>query len=116
MKEDWRAHDVLVCIGTGKTVNEHKRLKYKQGEFYFRSDRRCGGCSAEFFPEALVNTVRIAEMCELELPLGQNHLPSTVFPPARQPKLLRQRSHARDSKNEWQSIKSRADRKLTRRL
>src|SRR5258705_22562 len=37
MKEDWQAHDVLVCIGAGKTVNEQRRLKYKEAEFYFRS-------------------------------------------------------------------------------
>lgn len=69
MQTDWRAHDVLVCIGAGKTVNEQKRLKYKEGEFYFRDANEMWQLFGDVLPEALLNTVRIAEMCELDLPL-----------------------------------------------
>src|SRR5262245_53624752 len=37
LKDDWRAHDILICIGAGKTVNEKRGLKYKEGEFYVRT-------------------------------------------------------------------------------
>lgn len=80
MQDDWRAHDVLVCIGAGKTVNEQRRLKYKEGEFYFRTPAEMWQIFGNELPEALLNTVRIAEMCDLELPLGQNHLPEYRVP------------------------------------
>lgn len=75
MREDWKAHDVLVCIGAGKSVNESRRLKYKEAEFYVRTPQEMWGLFGSEIPEALLNTVRIAEMCNLELPKGQNHLP-----------------------------------------
>lgn len=75
MQDDWRAHDILVCIGAGKTVNEKRGLKYKEGEFYFRSAKEMWMLFGKDLPEALLNTVAIAEMCELELPKGENHLP-----------------------------------------
>jgi DNA polymerase-3 subunit alpha len=75
MREDWRAHDVLVCIGAGKSVNESRRLKYKEAEFYVRTPQEMWALFGNEIPEALLNTVRISEMCNLELPKGQNHLP-----------------------------------------
>jgi DNA polymerase-3 subunit alpha len=79
MQDDWRAHDILVCIGAGKTVNEKRGLKYKEGEFYFRSAAEMWDIFADL-PEALLNTVSIAEMCELEFPENQNHLPEYRVP------------------------------------
>lgn len=80
MQDDWRAHDILVCIGAGKTVNEKRGLKYKEGEFYFRSADEMWQLFGADLPEALLNTVAIAEMCELELPKGENHLPEYRVP------------------------------------
>jgi DNA polymerase III subunit alpha len=80
MQDDWRAHDILVCIGAGKTVNEKRGLKYKEGEFYFRSAEEMWQIFGGDLPEALLNTVAIAEMCELELPKNQNHLPEYRVP------------------------------------
>jgi DNA polymerase-3 subunit alpha len=48
-KEDNLAHDVLLCIGTGKTIDDPKRLKYNGPEFYYKSSTpRCFRCSAKF--------------------------------------------------------------------
>ena len=80
LREDWRAHDILVCIGAGKTVNEKRGLKYKEGEFYVRSAKEMWLIFGKDMPEALLNTVAIAEMCELQLPTGENHLPNFRVP------------------------------------
>ncbi|HXU39755.1 MAG TPA: DNA polymerase III subunit alpha [Blastocatellia bacterium] len=80
MQDDWRAHDILVCIGAGKTVNEKRGLKYKEGEFYFRSAEEMWQIFGAELPQSLLNTVAIAEMCELELPKNQNHLPEYRVP------------------------------------
>jgi DNA polymerase III subunit alpha len=80
MRDDWRAHDILVCIGAGKTVNEKRGLKYKEGEFYFRSAEEMWGIFGTELPEALLNTVAIAEMCDIQLPKGENHLPEYRVP------------------------------------
>jgi DNA polymerase III subunit alpha len=65
-RDDHQAHDVLVCIGSGKKVHETGRLKFDTEEFYVKS----GEEMARVFPDhldALANTVRIAEMCDFTL-------------------------------------------------
>ncbi|HTG17247.1 MAG TPA: DNA polymerase III subunit alpha [Blastocatellia bacterium] len=111
MKSDWRAHDVLVCIGAGKTVNEHKRLKYKEGEFYFRDAAEMWQVWGDVLPEALLNTVRIAEMCELELPQGQNHLPEYRVPAGETAESYFAKIARAGLEERWQAIKNRPDRK-----
>jgi DNA polymerase-3 subunit alpha len=111
MRDDWRAHDVLICIGAGKTVSETRRLKYKEGEFYFRTPQEMWTIFGKELPEALLNTVAIAEMCELELPKGENHLPVYRVPEGETidtyfAKLARQGLERR-----WAVIKDRSDRK-----
>jgi DNA polymerase III subunit alpha len=76
--EDARAHEILLCIGSGKTVNDPNRLRYGPPNFYVRSAEEMWSIFGEELPEALTRTVEIAEMCELELPKGANFLP--VFP------------------------------------
>ena len=111
MKTDWRAHDVLVCIGAGKTVNEQKRLKYKEAEFYFRDAAEMWQVWGDVLPEALLNTVRIAEMCELELPQGQNHLPEYRVPAGETAQSYFAKIARAGLEERWQAIKTRADRK-----
>ncbi|HUI70485.1 MAG TPA: DNA polymerase III subunit alpha [Spirochaetia bacterium] len=65
-REDARAHDVLICIGTGKKVSEGKRMKFEHPEFYFKSGDEMAQVFQEV-PEAVANTVRIAEACQLDL-------------------------------------------------
>jgi len=78
-KEDAQVHDVLLCIQTGKTVDEPNRLKFPNAEFYLKSAEEM----AELFmdcPVALENTVRIAERCQVELELGKFHMPKFEVP------------------------------------
>ncbi|HVF68629.1 MAG TPA: DNA polymerase III subunit alpha [Pyrinomonadaceae bacterium] len=76
-REDYEAHDVMLCIGTGKTVNEPNRMRFGGPEWYVRSPEEM----AEIFkhiPDAVTRTTEVADMCDLKLPLGENQLP--VFP------------------------------------
>lgn len=78
--EDARAHDVLLCIGSGKTVQDPNRLRYGSPNFYVRSAEEMWRIFGAELPEALNRTVEIAEMCQLELPSGMNYLPNYPIP------------------------------------
>jgi DNA polymerase-3 subunit alpha len=80
MPEDSRAHDVLLCIGSGKTVNETNRLKYASPNFYVRSPEEMWRIFGDELPEVLTRTVEIAEQCELKLPENVNYLPQYPIP------------------------------------
>lgn len=78
--EDARAHDVLLCVQTGKTIRDEDRLRYGSNEFYLKSPEQM----AQLFPdhpEAIENTLRIAEMVDLRLEFGRVHLPEPDLPP-----------------------------------
>ncbi|MEN3332896.1 MAG: polymerase subunit alpha, partial [Blastocatellia bacterium] len=111
MQDDWRAHDILVCIGAGKTVNEKRGLKYKEGEFYVRSAKEMWLLFGKDMPDALLNTVRIAEMCELELPQGENHLPNYRVPEGETIDSYFATMARAGFEERWQALKNRPDRK-----
>ena len=78
-REDAEMQDVLLCIQTGKTVDEPNRMKFQTEEFYLKSEEEL----RELFPnceEAFENTVKIAEMCNLEFVFNEYHLPSFPVP------------------------------------
>ena len=78
-REDAEMHDVLLCIQTGKTLEDQNRLKFQGTEFYVKS----GDEMAQLFPEApeaLENTCRIAEMCQMDFVFGKYHLPAFQLP------------------------------------
>ncbi len=76
---DSLAHDVLLCVGTQRNLDDPDRLKYHGNDFYFKS---AAEMAARFpnDPQAIENTLRIAERCRLELPTGQFHLPDFPVP------------------------------------
>src|SRR5437870_685888 len=80
MPEDARAHDVLLCIGSGKTVNDQNRLRYGTPNFYVRSADQMWDIFGSELPEALRRTVEIAQRCDLSLPQGVNYLPNYPIP------------------------------------
>jgi DNA polymerase-3 subunit alpha len=80
MPDDARAHDVLLCIGSGKTVNDQNRLRYGTPNFYVRSPDEMWQIFGNELPEALQRTVEIAERCDLTLPTGVNYLPNYPIP------------------------------------
>ncbi len=80
MPDDARAHDLLLCIGSGKSVNDENRLKYRTPNFYVRSADEMWQIFGPELSDALNRTVEIAEMCDIELPKGINYLPNYPIP------------------------------------
>src|SRR5436190_1617698 len=76
---DFKPHDILLCIGTGKTVNDADRLKYHGDQFYLKTADEM----LRVFPdyaEAIRRTVRIAERCHVDLSFKENYLPNFEVP------------------------------------
>lgn len=67
-REDARAHEVLLCIQTGKTMNDPTHMKFSADEFYVKSPEEMAAAFA-YAPEAVGNTLTIADRCGLELPV-----------------------------------------------
>ena len=78
-KEDALVHDVLLCIQTGKTVDEKNRMKFPTEEFYLKSPEEMNYLFGEY-NNALKNTVLISERCNVELEFGSLHLPEFKLP------------------------------------
>ncbi len=79
-REDAYTQDVLMCVQMNKTLNDTSRMKFATDEFYLKSEDEM----AELFPshpEALENTIKIADMCNLEFEFGNHHLPQYDTPP-----------------------------------
>ena len=76
---DAEAHDVLLCIQTGKTVDDENRMRYEPQKFYLRSTEEMEALFPAY-PEAVENTGRIAERCNVEFEFGKYHLPEFKLP------------------------------------
>src|SRR6266540_4312680 len=76
---DAHPHDVLLCIGTGKAFSDPKRLRYNAKQFFLKTADEMAEVFKDF-PDALKNTVRIAERCNVVLAKGENHLPHFDVP------------------------------------
>lgn len=73
-REDSEAQDILLCITTGKDRDDEKRLKFEGTEFYIKSAEEMKKLQEDILPqhpEAYSNTMRITEMCNVELPLNR---------------------------------------------
>ena len=78
-REDARMQDVLLCIQTGKTVDDENRMRFATEEFYLKSEEEL----RQLFPgcdEAFENTVKIAQCCNLDFVFHEYHLPSFPVP------------------------------------
>lgn len=78
-KEDHKAHDALLCIQTGKTIKDKNRLHFSSDAFYVKTPEEMKR-SFSHVPEAISNTIAVAERCNLELELGKYHLPHFPVP------------------------------------
>ena len=78
-KEHWEAHDIHICLGMGKERSDPNRMRYSTPEFYFKSQDEMYEMFKDF-PEAIENTRRIADSIDLELPIGEYHLPKFPIP------------------------------------
>ena len=79
-KEDAESHDVLLCIQTGKTVDDENRMRYEPRNFYLRSTEEMEALFSGY-PDAVENAQRIADRCQLEFTFGKYHLPEFKLPP-----------------------------------
>ena len=80
-KTDAFAHDVLLCVQTGKTVEDTNRLTYRSDQFYFKTGEEMDHLFGHA-PNALANTLEIAERCAFELGRRRTSSPSLRYPPA----------------------------------
>ena len=78
-KEHYTAHDVHICIGTGKQLSDKNRLKYHGKEFYFKSQDEMFSLFKQF-PEALENTRALTDSVDLQIPMEDYHLPWYSIP------------------------------------
>ncbi|MDO4839772.1 MAG: DNA polymerase III subunit alpha [Desulfovibrionaceae bacterium] len=77
--DDVEAHDVLLCIGTGSKLSDTKRFKFRTDELYYKSPEQMSK-EFSFAPEALENTVRIAEECNFSMTFGKHFFPQYALP------------------------------------
>ena len=80
-RSDHQAHDVMLCIGTGKMVQDENRMRYVP-ELYFKSPDEMRELFRDF-PEAIVNTLEIGERCHLNLEFGCSKYPEYPAPPGK---------------------------------
>lgn len=78
-KKDWEAQDVLMCIQMDRTVDDPERMKFETQEFYLKSGEEMENLFS-YVPEALENTVKIAERCNVDFDFNTRHLPSYAVP------------------------------------
>src|SRR6266542_496446 len=78
-QDDSKPHDILLCIGTGKNVQDADRLRYASDQFFLKTPEEMARVFGEF-PDAMANTVRIAERCAVEIDDSQYHLPNFEVP------------------------------------
>jgi DNA polymerase-3 subunit alpha len=78
-KEDARSHELMLCLQTGKTLSDPNRMKFDTDQLYVKSTEEIAPAFAEF-PGAVTNTCRIADHCEIDLPLNKTYLPQYRIP------------------------------------
>ncbi|MEA4989144.1 MAG: DNA polymerase III subunit alpha [Anaerovorax sp.] len=78
-KEDARAHDVLLCIQTASRVDDEDRMRFPNDQFYLKSEQEMQLLFGHI-SEALENTVKVAEECNVEFVFGEHHLPEFQAP------------------------------------
>ena len=83
-QEDSEAHDILLCIQTGKTVDEENRMRYPSDQFYLKSPEEMWEMFS-YAPEALENTVKIAEECNFDYEFHKSKLPKFPLPEGTDP-------------------------------
>ncbi|MCF6283733.1 MAG: DNA polymerase III subunit alpha [Candidatus Hydrogenedentes bacterium] len=74
-KADAEAHEALLCVQTGTTLEDEKRFRFSTQEFYFRTEEEMRE-AFKSCPEAVDNTLKVAARCNLEIPLGESLIPA----------------------------------------
>lgn len=113
-KEDREAHDVLVCVQTGKTVDDPKRMTY-DGDFSLRDPQDLARVFKDI-PEALTNTKKLADKCNLDIPFEENLLPQYKIPKGETPDSYLKKMCERGIKQRYPDVKGGELKKLNERL
>ena len=82
--DDAKNQDVLLCVQTGKTLDEENRMRFETEEFYLKSEEQMKRLFP-YAPEAIENTALIAEKCNFKFNFGERHLPEYDVPEGREP-------------------------------
>ena len=78
-KEDAEMQDILMCVQMGRTLDDPGRMKFESEEFYVKSEEEMRTLFPNY-PEAVENTAKIAELCNVEFEFGRYHLPHFQLP------------------------------------
>jgi len=78
-REDAETQDILMCVQMGKTVDDPGRMKFETEEFYVKSEEEMLALFPQY-PEAIENTAKIAELCNMDFEFGHYHLPQFKLP------------------------------------
>jgi DNA polymerase-3 subunit alpha len=77
--DDVEAHDILLCIQTGKKLEDENRMRYEGGQYYLKSEEEMAALFP-YAPEAIENTQKIADRCNVEIEFGVTKLPKFDVP------------------------------------
>jgi len=114
-KDDYKAHDVLLCIQTGSTINQKDRLKFSSNEFYFKTAEQM----AERFshcPQALESTLEIAKKCDVDIKFDQNLIPPFKVPSSYSPDSYLEKICYQGAKERYGTLKGEIRDRLDREL
>lgn len=78
-KEDAPIHDILLCIQTGKNISDQSRMRFPSDQFYFKSEAEMMDLFS-YVPEAIENTMKIADKCQMDFDFDTRHLPEFHLP------------------------------------
>jgi DNA polymerase-3 subunit alpha len=79
-RSDARVHDILLCLQTGKTIGTEGRMRFESDQFYVKTPAEVEKAFAHAAPDAIRNTMAIAERCKVALDLGRNKIPAFQVP------------------------------------
>ena len=79
-RKDARVHDILLCLQTGKVIGAADRMRFETDQFYVKAPEEFERAFGHVAPDALKNTVAIAERCNVKLDLGHNKIPEFQVP------------------------------------
>lgn len=78
-REDAKSHDILLCIQTGKTLQDEDRMRFETEEFYLKSTEEMAALFPKY-PEAITNSSKIAKRCQVDFDFSSAHLPRFQTP------------------------------------
>lgn len=110
-REDAGVHDILLCIQTGRTIEETDRMRFESEEFYFKSAEEMATLFKDY-PGALENTLLIADKCNLNIEFGQRHLPAFKVPEGKETRAYLEELCFKGLKERYEDVTSELEERL----